>query len=149
MLVEKLKSRLKDAMKNKQEVEKSILRVALGDIETQASRQHGKISEEQVHAVLRKLVDNNLEAISTMPDRRASLTEENAVLETFLPKLWSKEKIYSFLATAGLLDIVEAKSAGQAVGNAIKSLKKIEADVAGKDVKEVVEQIRNEHATVH
>jgi uncharacterized protein YqeY len=143
MLVDQIKARMFQAIKAKAQVEKEILRVALGEITTEAARPGRTGSDEETQAILRKLVKSNEETLASTTDeqKRATLLEENAILAGFLPKSASPEEILAALAPV-LAQIKAAASDGQATGVAMKQLKLIGAIVNGKDVGAAIKELR-------
>jgi uncharacterized protein YqeY len=142
MLVDEIKQRLKAAMKAKNVVEREILRVALGEIQTIEART-GSMSDAEAAGILKKLVKSNQEthAASENAEQRATLEQENAVLESLLPKTLSVDAIVGEL-TPAFVQIKAAANDGQATGVAMKHLKATGASVTGKDVAEAVKRIR-------
>ena len=138
-----IQQRLKQAMKQRDEVTKSILRVALGEIQSIRARQ-GKITEEQAQKAVRKIIAGNAETIAASPDRDNSrLQQEMEILDALLPKLWDAEQITAFLAEHGVLPQIKAAgNDGQATGIAMKALKAEAAPVSGKDVAQLVRDVR-------
>ena len=143
MLVEQLRSRLKDAMKQRKVTEKEILRVALGEIDTLASRQSTPLTDAEVQAVLRKLVKSNEETLNATSDAavQATLNEENAVLRSLLPQTLDVAQIVAALAPVAD-QIAAANAAGPATGIAMKHLKGLAVNVEGKDVAQAVSRLR-------
>lgn len=143
MLLDDVKARMFQAMKAGDTVAKEILRVAVGEITTEAARPGRNGSDEESQAILRKLVKSNDEtmAASTEPGQRTTLERENAVLREFLPKTLDVDAIMS--ALAGVSDAIRAAgNDGQATGVAMKQLKSTGASVSGKDVSEAVKRLR-------
>ncbi|MBI3204764.1 MAG: GatB/YqeY domain-containing protein [Myxococcales bacterium] len=143
MLSEEIKKRMLQAMKAGRTLEKEILRVALGEIQTQEARVNQAMSDEDAAAVVRKLVKNNHEtlAVSESAEQKAQLEAENAVLESLLPKSLGVDEIVA--ALAAVADAVKsAGNDGQATGVAMKHLKAAGAVVTGKEVTLAVKQIR-------
>jgi len=142
MLADDIKKRMFAAIKAKNNVEKEILRVALGEIQVAESRS-GLVSEEAAVAIVRKLVKSNQETLSLSEndEQKRVLREEIGILETFLPRVLSSDEILALLAEVAD-PIRAAGSAGQATGIAMKHLKTKEANVAGKDVALAVEKLR-------
>lgn len=141
-LVDEIKKRILTAMKAKNQIEKEVLRVALGEIQVVEARA-GSISDDESAAIIRKLVKSNHEtlALSTDEEQKRTLTQEITVLESLLPKTLSVEDIVAQLAPAAS-EIRSAKSAGQATGIAVKLLKAQGANASGKDVAAAVERLR-------
>jgi uncharacterized protein YqeY len=143
MLVDAIKAKMFEAMKSGDVVAKEILRVAVGEITTDAARPGKKGDDEEAQAILRKLIKSNDETLATGVDaaRRAALEKENAVLAGFLPKSLDVDAIAA--ALAGVADAVRAApNDGAATGVAMKELKKAGAVVNGKDVSAAVKKLR-------
>ena len=143
MLIDQIKARMFQAIKAGAHVEKEILRVAVGEISTDAAREGRQGNDEEALGILRKLLKSNEEtlAATTDPTKRAVLEEEMAILATYLPKSLSIAEI-----SAALSDVVPqiqaAASDGQATGIAMKQLKAAGAVVNGKDVTAVIKELR-------
>ena len=143
MLLDDIKARMFKAMKAGNSVEKEILRVAVGEITTEAARDGRTGSDEEAQAILKKIIKSNEESLAVADDqeKKAVLEQEISVLAAFLPKSLSVDEILS--ALAGASDAVrEAKSEGQATGVAMKHLKAAGAVVNGKDVAQAVARLR-------
>jgi uncharacterized protein YqeY len=143
MLLDQIKARMFQAIKAGAQVEKEILRVAVGEITTEAARPGRTGSDEEVQAILRKLVKSNDETLGSTTDeeKRATLLKENEILAGFLPKSLSPEEIAAALAPV-LEQIKAAPSDGQATGVAMKQLKSVGAIVNGKDVGLAIKELR-------
>src|SRR5690349_10796686 len=123
MLIEQIKARMLSALKARRTVEKEILGVALGELQTVEARK-GSLSEEEGAAIVRKLVKSNRETheASTNAEQRATLEQEIEILESLLPKSLGEEEILGALGPVA--DAVRAAgNDGQATGVAMKSLK--------------------------
>ena len=143
MLKDDLKAAMLAAMKAGQTVEKGILRVALGEVQTIESRSGDDASDAEVEKILRKLIKSISESheAATEDEQRATLAEEIAVLERFLPKTLSPDEIVAALEPVA--DAVRAAgNDGQATGVAMKHLKSSGAVVEGKDVNAAVRSMR-------
>jgi uncharacterized protein len=142
MLADEIKQRVMQAMKAKNTIEKEILRVALGEIQTIEART-GPMSDDDMLGVVRKLVKSNREtlAVSESAEQKAQLEEEIRVLESLLPKTLGVAQIVERLDTVKEA-IKAAGNDGQATGVAMKHLKSEGASVSGKDVAEAVKQMR-------
>ena len=144
MLSEEIKKRMLQAMKSGNTLEKEILRVALGEIQTQEARVNKSMSDEETGAILRKLIKNNQETlgVSESAEQKDQLAKEIAVLETLLPKALGVDEIVAALAP--IADAVKAAgNDGQATGVAMKHLKAAGAVVTGKKVTEAVKKLRS------
>lgn len=140
-LKDEMKQGVIQALKAKDDVKKNILRVALGEIETEEAR-HGQINDEKVLSIVRKIVTNNNETIEAGAGNADQLRTENEILNAYLPKTMSKDEIKEFLASSAE-QISNAPSDGAATGIAMKALKSEKKDVLGAEVKEVVAEMRN------
>jgi uncharacterized protein YqeY len=143
MLIDELRAQLRAAMKARKLVEKEILRVAIGEIETAASRSNKELSDAEAQGILRKLVKSNEETLQVQSDaeQKAILEQEIAVLTALLPQTLSVDQIVTALSEVGEA-IRGAKADGPAVGIAMKHLKSSGALVDGKDVSSAVRQMR-------
>ncbi len=143
MLLDEIKKRMFQAMKEGRSVEKEILRVAGGEITPQAARPGATGSDEEAQAIIRKLVKSNEESLNVCDDdqRRADLQLENATLTALLPKTLTVEEIVALLDP--VKDAIRsAGNDGQATGIAMKTLKAGGASVNGKDVSAAVRSLR-------
>lgn len=143
MLIAEIRRRLTEALKRGDNLEKEILRVALGEIQTAEAR-GGSVTDEASMAILRKLVKANEETLAhtTDPESRTSLERENAVLGSLLPETLDVETIVGMLAEEHEA-IRGASNDGQATGVAMRALKAKGASVSGKDVSDAVKKIRS------
>ena len=135
MLADEIKARMFAAMKAKNTVEKEILRVALGEIQTAEARSEKALGDEGAAAILKKLVKSNQESLQASSDeeQKRVLTQEIEILQTLLPK-----------TLGAVADAIRgAKADGPATGIAMKHLKQSGALVDGKDVALAVKQIRS------
>ena len=146
MLLDQLKDRIKQAMRDKNVLEKDLLRVVVGDLETELARR-GSLPDSEAERILRKMVKSNREtyqALQSVPekaDELVKLDQELVVLESFLPKSLSPEEVAAALADV-IADLKSVEQDGQATGIAMKHLKSSGAVVDGKVVAEVVKQLR-------
>ncbi|MEO6603306.1 MAG: GatB/YqeY domain-containing protein [Polyangiaceae bacterium] len=143
MLIDQIKARMFQAIKAGAHVEKEILRVAMGEITTEAARPGRLGTDEEVLTILRKLVKSNEETLAATTDaeRRAVLTQENEILGTYLPKSLGLDEIIAALAPV-VEQIKAAGNDGQATGIAMKQLKSTGAVVNGKDVGAAIKELR-------
>ena len=100
MLQEKIKAGIKTALKEKKDVQKNILRVALGQIQALEAKQ--EVKEEHIENILRKIAAANDETMAALKsqgrtDSVNKLLEENEILQSFLPTAWTQEEINKFL----------------------------------------------------
>jgi len=142
MLLVEIKAQMFQAMKSGDVTAKEILRVAVGEITTEAARPGRTGSDDEIQAILRKLIKSNEETMAASDEpTRVTLAREIEVLSTFLPKSLSIDEIAS--ALAGVADAIRAAgNDGQATGVAMKELKSTGAVVSGKDVSAAVKRIR-------
>jgi uncharacterized protein YqeY len=142
-LLDQIKARMFQAMKAGNITEKEILRVAVGEITTDAARVGKKGDDDETLAILKKLVKSNEESLEASQDetQKATLRAEIEVLNAFLPKSLGVPEIVAALTPVA--DAVKtAGNDGQATGVAMKHLKSLGAVVNGKDVSAAVRQLR-------
>jgi len=142
MLIDQIKARMLAALKARQPLEKEILGVALGELQTVEARK-GTLSDEEAAGIVRKLIKSNRETleVSQVALQRATLEQEIVVLESLLPKALGAEEVGQALAAVAEA-IRAAGSDGQATGIAMKALKAQGTVVDGKLVGEVVKKLR-------
>lgn len=142
MLVDEIKRRMMAAMKAGNTVEKEILRVALGEIQTVDARGTA-VTDEGAAAIVRKLIKSNEETLAVTTDeaQKSTLAQETEILRSLLPRELGVPEIVEALAP--VRDAIKAAgNDGQATGIAMKHLKASGAVVNGKAVGEAVKQIR-------
>ena len=142
-LAEQIKQRLTDAMRRRETVEKEILRLALGEIQSVQEREGRTLSDADAGKLLRKLVKSNEETIQATDkaEVREQLNKENQILLAFLPQALGPEQIIAALADVAE-QVAAAGNDGQATGVAMKHLKSVGAVVEGRDVATAVRSLR-------
>lgn len=143
MLKDEISRRIKQAMRDGNTVEKEVLRVALGDIQTAEAREGAKESDDTAIAVVKKLLKSVTEtaAQTANPAEKATLEAEIVVLASLLPKSLSVDALVAKLAPKA--DAIKAApNDGAATGIAMKALKADGVDANGKDVTEAVKKLR-------
>jgi hypothetical protein len=145
MLIDEIKSRMTRALRERDDVVRNILGLAVGEIQTAEARANRPVTDEEATAVVRKLLKSNEETLglTAADDPRASaLRRENEVLGSLLPKSLSADAIVAALAPVG--DAIRAaKSDGQAMGVAMKHLKASGAVVDAPAVQQAVKAVRS------
>jgi len=156
MIQKEIKQKIIQAIKNGDLFTRNILRVVLGEMQTVEQR-NGSITEEKCQKIIYKMIEDNEEIMriivknSEEPQKRGSVfyvtcqkaLEENKILRLLVPQRLTKEQIKETLISYNC-DLKSAKNDGQAIGVAIKVLKENNHLVDGKDVAEVVKELRNE-----
>ena len=139
-----MRGRLKAAMKGGKTVEKEILRVALGEVQTEEARAGKDLDDGAVEKILRKLLKSNRETLDATEDAgaKAPLAQENAVIESLLPKTLGEEEVIAALADTRDA-IAAAGNDGQATGIAMKALKTKGLAVDGRTVSAAVRKLRS------
>src|SRR5688572_8144659 len=99
MLLDDIKARMFQAMKAGDTTAKEILRVAVGEITTEAARDGRKGDDDEARAILKKLVKSNEETLgrATEGEQQATLRREIEILSEFLPKTLSEEDVVTLL----------------------------------------------------
>ena len=145
MLIDEIKSRMTRAMRERDDVVRNILGLAVGEIQTAEARANRALGDEEATAVVRKLLKSNEEtlALTSADDPRAAvLRREIEALTALLPASLTVEQIVAALLPAA--DAIRAaKSDGQAMGVAMKHLKAAGAVVAAPDVQQALKQVRS------
>jgi uncharacterized protein YqeY len=143
-LLDQIKTRMFQAMKAGSAIEKEILKVAMGEITTDAARPGKKGDDAEAQAILKKLVKSNEETLAVSQDesQKQTLRTEIEVLLSFLPKTLGVPEIVAALAPVAEA-VKAAGNDGQATGIAMKHLKALGVEVNGKDVSAAVRQTRS------
>jgi len=147
-LVDTLRQKALLAMKAKDPVRTTILRLAQSEVQATEARAGRALTEEEEFAVVRKLVKSNEETLAASPagspgdaEKRATLARENEILAELLPKALGAPEIQALLD--GVKDAIRAAgNDGQATGVAMKHLKSVGASAGGADVAKAVKAIR-------
>ena len=137
------------AIKAGENVEKEILRTAMGEVTSTGEEP----SDERVIKVLKKLVKSNLETLraAASEEQKVTLQREIETLEEFLPETLSPQAIVDLLAPVA--DAIRAaKADGPAIGLAMKHLKALHdegeaAEAESADVRAAVQQLRQERSS--
>lgn len=160
MLKDEIRKQKIQAMKNRDEARRDILTVALGEIQLVETRE-GSITEERCQKILRKMIENNRDTMEKLEQKSFSsaseklgqffqLKHEIRVLEEFLPQLLTKEQIKEYINGVDDLQsgpenrIDTMENIGKAIGLVMKIFKENNIPVNGKDVAEVVRELRKE-----
>ena len=145
MLIDEIKTRMTRAMRERDEVVRNVLGLAVGEIQTAEARANRALRDDEAMTIVRKLLKSNEETLAlagTDDTRAASLRREIEVLSALLPRSMSVEQIAEALAPVADA-IRSAKSDGQAMGAAMKHLKTAGAVVDAADVQQAVKQVRS------
>lgn len=143
MLLDDIKAQMFSAMKAGDTTAKEVLRVAVGEITTEAAREGRKGDDDEARAIVKKLVKSIEETLGqvTEPERQASLKREIEILSQFLPKTLGEDDVVALLGP--VTDAVRgAPNDGAATGVAMKHLKASGAAVDGKVVSAAVKRLR-------
>lgn len=143
-LVDVLRKKALEAMKAKDGVATTILRLAQSEVQALEARLGRPLTDEEAFGALRKLVKSNEETLAASAgdaEKTATLTREIQLLSALLPKGLSAAEIAGALGP--VTDAIKAAANdGQATGVAMKHLKSQGAQVAGNDVAHAVKAIR-------
>jgi uncharacterized protein YqeY len=137
VIIDQIKSQIKDAMKSRDSERSALLRLVLGTIQ-----QEGDDSDEVVAAIIRKMIKSNnqtVEAVVANGGTASEIHQENALLNSFLPQSMTVEEIKHYLAGK-----IECQPIGKAMGAAMKILKADGKVAQGADVKKALEEFANE-----
>lgn len=108
-LITQIKKERLSARKEKNKVKASILTTLSGELESRAKRDGSEITDEMVISTAKKFIQSNLD---TMKSHQCEIgihlfKEENAVLESFLPKQLTQEQIVDIINELGSNNIGE------------------------------------------
>lgn len=142
---EKLRTQIAESSKLKENRFKvSILRFALGEVETDKFRKGNKFSNCDAEKIIRKIINNNLEMIRELEkfkDEKLNIEKiilENKILENIIPKIMTEKEIISFIEENIGDKFKEEKNTGKRIGIVVNELKKSGKSFDGKTVSKVV-----------
>jgi uncharacterized protein YqeY len=145
MLIDDIKTRMNRAMRERDDVVRNVLGLAVGEIQTAEARANRALGDDEATAIVRKLLKSNEETLALTADgdpRAALLRREIDALAGLLPKSMTVDQIVEALAP--VTDAVRAaKSDGQAMGVAMKHLKAAGAVAAAPDVQQALKRVRS------
>ena len=142
-IVAVIKQRILVAMKSGNTLERGILKVVLGDLQSNETRKGAALTVEECELTVRKIIKGVGEtiAVTADPAAKAVLESEKAIMESLLPKAATAEEIAAALAPVA--DAIRAAgNDGQATGAAMKHLKTTGLVLSGPVVAEAVKKIR-------
>jgi uncharacterized protein YqeY len=146
-LVDTLRKQALEAMKAKDAVATTILRLAQSEVQASQERAGRPLTADEEFAVIRKLVKSNDETLAASANdpakaaESATLTRENQLLTELLPKGLSTAELEGHLAA--VKDAIRAAANdGQATGVAMKHLKSLGVGASGTDVAVAVKALR-------
>ncbi len=142
-MIAQLKTRIITAMKAGNIPERNILKVVLGDLQSNETRKGAPLTVEECELTVRKIIKGVNETIplTADPAAKAALEAEKTIMESLLPKTASEEEIAAALAPVAEA-IRAAGNDGQATGVAMKQIKTAGLAVAGPMVAAVVKKMR-------
>jgi uncharacterized protein YqeY len=143
-----LQAKIQEAVKARDDLARDLLRVILGEVSTRRARTGQEPRDDEIQAIIRKLIASNQETRRELEQRGQTAHEayerlgrENAYLETLLPKTLDQAAIRQELEA--IADSLKAaKNDGQATGLAMKHLKQKGLPVQGEDVAAAVKELR-------
>jgi uncharacterized protein YqeY len=143
-----IKEQIKEAMKAREEVRLSVLRGLLAGFTNELvalkRKPDGELSDEEALAVIRRAVKQRKDSIEQFTkggrsDLVASESAELLILETYLPKMMSRDDVLK-LAKAKMqeLGVTDKSGSGKFMGALMKDLK---GQADGDTVKSVVDEL--------
>lgn len=147
-LKETIRKQITDATKQRADVQKNILKVILGEIETQESRGNpnlglshpAALADVEIYKIIKKTLQGVEEMLGYKPGD-PKFEAEKATLQALLPKEMTDADI-KYALSVKTEEIKAAKSEGQATGIAMKYFKERNLPVDGNLVKKVIAEIR-------
>lgn len=143
-LLTKIRENLKDALLARDEGRKSILRVVIGDVQTQEAKQKKEVSDTDIIKIVQRIIKSNEETMAVMDSANpsfAALKLENEILSVYLPKTMEEAEVRTLLEPLRE-DIKSAKATGAAMGVAMKVLKPTGKAIENSVVSKVIEEMR-------
>lgn len=142
-ILENLRAGLKTAMKSQDSASKDILRLAISEIDAAQLKSAKPFVDADYDKRVRAIIKSNTETIALLPTespKRTILETENKILGSYLPEVLSLEKIKELLLKVP--EVMEAGSVGAGIKAANEFFKKENLFVAGRDVSNVVNELK-------
>jgi len=143
-LIDVLRKKALLAMKAKDGVATTILRLAQSEVQALEARVGRDLTDDEAFGALKKLVKSNEETLASSTadaERSATLQREIEILSEVIPKGVSLDAIIEALGPVA--DAIKAAAGdGQATGVAVKHLKSVGVRANGSDVATAVKTIR-------
>lgn len=144
MIEERIENELKTAMKQKDEIKTSCLRLLRSEIHNLFIQKREKLKEEDVIKVIQKQVSQHKDSIEQfIKGKREDLAEkekkELAILESFLPKMLSQEELRKIIG-----DVIKelGATAKKDTGMVMKeAMGRIKGRADGKEVNRIVSEL--------
>jgi len=143
-LLEKINNDYKTAMKAKNQLELSVLRLVKTAIKNKEIELLHPLSEEEILSVLRTMVKQGKDALTDFAkDDRQDLVDhqeqELKVLQRYLPQPLSQDELESICREVITeLEITSMKDFGKVMGSIVK---KVDGRADGNQIKEIVQKI--------
>jgi uncharacterized protein YqeY len=143
MLEKLIRIKVLSAINKGDNLEKNVLRFALGELERETSLKN--LTEEDKQKIIKRLIKSNENTLklTESEDDKYILKEEIDIFKSILPKELDKKDIEVFVKKC--LDVgsltLDYDNVGKSVGIVMKTFKKSNIAVDGKLVKEVVSEI--------
>lgn len=144
MIGERIEEELKKAMKDKDEIKISCLRMLRSDMHNLSIQKKGDLKEDDIIKVIQKQVRQHKDSIEQfIKGERNDLAEkekrEQAILESFLPKQLSQEELKKIIE-----DVIKEQGAStkKDMGRVMKEVMgKIKGQAEGKRVSQLVSEL--------
>ena len=144
IMEERINKELKEALKNRESIKVSVLRMLKSDIHNLSIQKKAKLKKEDVIRVIRKQVGQHKDSIEQFTKgKRDDLVEkekkELTILEAFLPKVMPQEELQKIIN-----DVIKELGAStkKDMGKVIKAvIEKSAGRVDGKTVSQAVSQL--------
>jgi len=143
MLEQDLRNDILVSMKQKDELAKDILRLALGEIQLRCTE---KSSEADKLAIIKKLISGISTSIDAIKDDSARakemerLEKESLLLEKYLPKPLTQEELRAYVLEKGF-EIGPGSNEGKSKGMILKAIKADALIVKLSDVEALVAEL--------
>lgn len=137
MIVQDIKTDIKTAMKAGDRDKAALLRLVIGTLQ-----QENTETDEAAEKVIRKMIKSNNQTAEALVANGSSAMEvhqENALLNSYLPKSMTVQEIKNYLS--GKIDVSE--NPGKVMGAAMKLFKDNNLNAQGSDVKQALQEMQS------
>ncbi len=138
LLIDRLKGDILVATKTRNALASALLKVVLGECQSK-----NKFDDDFIVSYCRKMIQSNSETMSHGGDS-VKLSRENELLRSYVPASLGEVELQIY-ADKMSIEIIDAKSDGQAIGVLSKYLKSIGLSADGNALKSAVKLLRESY----
>ena len=149
-MIDQIKENMFAAMRTGRTVEKEVLQVVLGEIQSLQTKSGVKPPQEVIEGIIRKMTVSNEEVIKGLAKRDtdkdkakvSKLTEENSILRDYLPPQLDCDRLLMCPEIKDAILAYTDKNTGKLIGQIISLAKQAGCYVEGGEVKKAIDILK-------